>query len=243
MKHYIERIRMITNFYQWFENFCISENIPEQKKNNIEFINFENYCTFEKKESCFPVFEDWWISKPEIIKSKIVSLFGKSETIFARNCKIVKIDKKQSADFLNVNHIYGTCNSKLRLALMYKEEPVSIMTFAGTRKLNSGISGEILRFCNLNYATVTGGLDKLLKAYLKLTPIDNIMTYIDLDWGDGNSFKKLGFNQTGKKKDFFFYANIETGERIPEKYFNDFENLNLYRKIKNSGSLKMIYCL
>ncbi len=186
------------------------------------------------------MFEDWWIRHPEIIKSKISALYGKSKTIFARKCFVKKITKPEADIFLNENHIYGTSTSKVRIGLFFENELVAAMTFAAMRKFQTGNSAEILRYCSKNYTTITGGLSKLLKFYMQLYAPQSIMTYTDLDWGNGEAFRRLGFVETEKRAAVSFFCNTDSGERIAKKYFRDIDNIAQYVQLTNSGSLKFV---
>ncbi len=213
------------------------ENISEK----IKYVPCEQYNSEKKEKDIFYVYEDRLISKPEIIKSKIKSILGISERIFARKCTVKKISKPEADIFLNTNHIYGTVNSKIKYGLFYKEKLYAVAVFASQRKFrDASRSGELLRFCSKNGYSVIGGLDKLLQAYIREYKPDTLMTYIDLEWGRGDAFLKLGFEKTDFIEPKTFYVNKKNGKRIPEKYFSDFENINNYVKFNNSGSLKMI---
>ncbi len=201
---------------------------------------FSDYCYYEKINDKFTVSEDWWISKPEIIKSKITSIFCKSVKVYARNCKIEKIDKETAKKFLNENHIYGATVSKHQIGLIIDNRLIAVATFAAQRKFSSGKSAEMLRFCNKNNTTVIGGLSKLIKTYFKLYQPDDIMTYADIDWGSGEAFKKIGFTETQTKDGITFHCNILTGERVSSKHFNDYDNVSDYEKLTNSGSIKFV---
>jgi hypothetical protein len=231
------------DFKPWFSEFLSSHNISKSESKKVIFISLEEYHSKKKNSEEFIVFEDQWIKNPEIIKSKISSFYGKNKTIFARKCFIKKLNKKTSAEFLNKNHIYGSSVSKHQLGLFFNDELIAVATFAAQRKFESGKSAEMLRFCNKKFITVIGGLSKLIKTYIKFYEPDNIMTYADLDWGKGDSYKKLGFIPKNKKKGIKFYCNKKTGERIPEKYFTDFENISEYAILTNSGSIKYILSL
>ncbi len=224
----------------WLDKILNNNDLYDYYKKEILFLPFEKYKYQTCSNNKFTVYEDWWIRKPEIIKSKIISIVGKCQRIYARKCIIRKINKNEADSFLNFNHIYGSTKSKKNLALFYKDSLVAVATFAAQRNFSTGKSAEMLRFCNKNYTITVGGLSKLLKAYIKLYEPDNIMTYVDADWGNGSSFKLLGFNETGRKEKIRFYCNRLTGKRIPDKYFDDYENLSLYETIYNSGSIKLI---
>ncbi|MCD4793420.1 MAG: hypothetical protein K8R54_09320 [Bacteroidales bacterium] len=220
------------------ELFQINKLNPDEKK-RFHFVTFEKYG-FKTNDTAFTVYEDWWIQNPEIVKSKITSILKLSNRIYARQCSVKKINKPEADIFLNQNHLYGSTNSKVKFGLFYEGILYGIATFAGQRQFRKGRSVELLRFCTKNGYAIIGGLDKLLQAYIKDYQPDTIMTYIDLDWGKGDAFIKLGFKPKETKASMIFYANKQSGIRIPEKYFNDFENINDYVTVKNKGSIKMI---
>jgi len=227
-------------FFLWTEKLLSKHKLNPNLKNQFVFLIFENYNIFSNANN-FIIYEDWWIKNPKIVKSKIKSILKISNRIFARQCVVKKINKPESEKFLNKNHLYGSAKSKIKYGLFYKEKLYAVATFAGQRQFHNGSrSVELLRFCNKNGTTVIGGLDKLLQAYIKEYQPDTIMTYIDLDWGRGDAFLNIGFETKEIKPPILFYVNKQTGERIQEKYFNDFENLTKYTKVKNSGSVKMI---
>ncbi|NOZ35251.1 MAG: hypothetical protein GXO80_08135 [Chlorobi bacterium] len=228
-------------FSEFSKNLIFDNNLETEDRKKFNFVSYEKYNTELPYNYIFYVYEDRWISKPEIIKSKIKSILQISNRIYARQCEVKKITKPEADIFLKGNHIYGTVNSKLKYGLFYQNELFAVAVFASQRKFRDGSrSGELLRFCTKNGYSVIGGLDKLLQAYIRAYKPDTLMTYIDLEWGRGDAFLKLGFEKTDFLAPKTFYVNKKNGERIPEKYFSDFENINNYVKFKNSGSLKMI---
>lgn len=64
------------------------------------------------------IFEDEWLFKREIVKSRISYLLKDCHrTIYGRKCKIKEIDYITSQKFLENNHIQGNCISKYRFGL------------------------------------------------------------------------------------------------------------------------------
>lgn len=228
------------DFYSWLEQFYSQNNVLEHEKADISFLEYFEYKNYIFSDTKFVVFADMWQRKPEIIKSKVSSLYKKNRRIYGRECKVSKIEKDTANNFLDENHIYGSSLSKTNYGLYYKSELCAIASFAAQRKFESGKSAELLRFCNKNFVTVVGGLSKLINYYARERKPADIMTYADKDWGAGEAFIKLGFEEAGHKDGISFFCNTKTHERIAEKYFSDFVNINDYVFFKNSGSLKLI---
>ncbi|MDE5889115.1 MAG: hypothetical protein K2H20_03750, partial [Bacilli bacterium] len=169
-----------------------------------------NLCK-EKGIRLIHIFEDEWIYKQEIVKSRLKSILGiKERCIRASKCEIREVSSKESKAFLDENHLQGNVNSKFRYGLYYKDELVSLMTFGGLRKnLNSKAQEgafELLRFVNKLNTTVYGGASNLLKYFIKKVNPKSIISYADKRWSDGNLYKKLGFTHTHDSKPNYFYV-------------------------------------
>jgi hypothetical protein len=158
------------------------------------------------------IFEDEWLYKKDIVKSRLLNILGKIEhKIFARKCIIKEISSKQSADFINTNHIQGNIPASKRFGLFYNDELVSVMTFGSLRRAlgSTPIDGiyEMYRFCNKKNITVVGGAGKLLKYFIKLENPSEIISYADRRWSIGNLYSMLGFKLIKKTSPNVWYVN------------------------------------
>ena len=206
------------------------------------------------------IFEHEWEQKQEIVKSKVLNLLGLTPTkVFARSCKIQKLETKQKNEFLEVNHIQGTCVSSINYGLFKDEELVAVMTFS---KLRNGMSSksetathELIRFATKLNTTVTGGFSKLLKNICLLHPeIKEIKTFASRTWSKGKVYERNGFvfSHNSKPNYFYFYNNDKTvhsrmlfqKHKLKEKLKNfdpkltEYENMNnnKYYRIFDSGN-------
>lgn len=129
-----------------------------------------------------------------ILVSKVIYYIGLAERIYARKCKINKISKPVAEVFFKENHWLGATSSKVNIGCLYEGELVAVCSFAAPRNFQEDYrSGELVRFANKNGKVVVGGLDKLIKWYVKNYPVNDIMTYVDKSWGSGEAFENLGF--------------------------------------------------
>ncbi|MCT4581463.1 MAG: hypothetical protein N4A35_08610 [Flavobacteriales bacterium] len=216
-------------FYNHLENL-----LGVQCDETVEFIPYESYNT-NVVSNKFKVYQDWWVAKPEVVVSKIKALMGASDRIFARKTKLKKIDKPTANAFLEENHIYGTTKAKHKIGLFYKNDLVAVATFSAQRNLAVGRSSELIRFCSKNGTVIVGGLDKLLKYYIKEYSPDHIMTYVDKDWGSGEAFLNLGFELTSERAFNRYTVDRTSGKRMLLTGKNVANGLS----IKNSGSSKL----
>jgi len=91
---------------------------------------------------------------------------------------------------------------------------VAVATFSNARRWQKGgrtvSSYEWIRYASLEGCRVTGGMGKLLQAFIDDVHPDDIMTYADLSWPDGGEvYKTLGFEEE---------STIERGGHANVKY-------------------------
>ncbi len=158
----------------------------------------------EKGVKLVHIWEDLWLNKQEIVKSRIKGLLNLNETMYARKCVIKTVNSSNSREFLNMNHLQGNANAAVKLGLYYNDELVSLMTFGSLRK-NLGqkaIEGEfeLLRFANKLNISVIGGASRLFKYFLDEYKPNRVISYADCDWTPNeqdNLYTKLGFKYLG----------------------------------------------
>jgi hypothetical protein len=196
--------------------FEIDIYLPDLKKGfefdgiwwHSEVFKEKNY-NIRKKEAIqkggitlYNIWEDLWVYKNEIIKSRIKNVLGVSKKIHARKCEIREISVKEEREFLNGNHIQGYTPSKIKIALYLENELVSLMTF-GEKRISLGQKSkeseyELLRFCNKLETSVTGGASKLFNFFINKYNPASVLSYQDNAWGAGDLYKNIGFNLIDK---------------------------------------------
>lgn len=156
------------------------------------------------------VWEDDWVYKNEIVKSRICNLFNLSNKIYARECQIKEIGVKTEREFLEKNHIQGYVPSTIKIGIFHKEKLVSIMTFGNNRvALGKGKKEgeyELLRFCNSLNTSVLGGASKMFKYFIKKYNPARITSYQNNSWNTGNLYENLGFKKLGVTKQNYFWC-------------------------------------
>jgi len=215
----------------------------------------------EKGIQLIHIYEDDWNYKQDIIKSMILYKLNKINIkIFARKTKIKEItDNKLIKKFLNENHIQGFVGAKIKIGLFYDDELVSLMTFGKLRimmKLKSSNNDyELIRFCNKLNTNVIGGASKLFKYFIEKYKPNEIISYADRGYSNGNLYKQLGFELIHTTPSNYSYIE----DNIKKHRFN-YRKSNLYKqgfdknkteheimlerkiyKIYNSGNLKFLF--
>src|ERR1035437_974719 len=138
------------------------------------------------------IFEGEWLNKRTIIESRIKSVFGLNEKIFARKTTISKLSHKETKNFLEKNHLQGMCPSSINLGLIHANELIAVMTF-GKSRFDKNFDFELLRYASALGINVVGGASKLLSNFKKTHPIGSIISYSDNRWNTGNLYKNIGF--------------------------------------------------
>ncbi len=172
----------------------------------------------EKDIQLVHIFEDEWIFKKDIVKSRLKQILGvnDSQRIHARKCQIKEIDSKTKNEFLEQFHIQGKDNSVIKLGSFYNNELVSVMTFShgniskGSKYVKD--IWELNRFCSNSNYHIPGIASKLLKYFQRNYEWIEIFSYADRRWSQGNVYYQLGFELDSITKPNYWY--LKGGKRI-----------------------------
>ena len=180
--------------------------------------NYDRNYHLNKTEMCnklnitlIHIFEDEWIYKKDIVKSRLKHILNVSnnQKIHGRKCIIKEIDSIMKDNFLNQFHIQGKDISRIRLGAFYNDELVSVMTFSygniskGSKKEN-GV-WELNRFCSSDKYRVIGIAGKLLEYFKRNYEWEKIFSYADIRWSNGNLYNRLGFKLDYTIKPNYWY--------------------------------------
>ncbi len=212
------------------------------------------------------IWEDLWQVKKPVIRSRLRSVYGKTKRIFARKTLIHAIDLIESNKFLEKNHLQGGAKAGFKYGLFSGGELVAVATFSKGRQVKrDGIafrSYELIRYCSKLNTTVVGGVDKLLKHFIKEKHPDDIMTYADRDWSNGSVYEKLGFMKKETVPPQTFWVDPVAGIRVFPNKINDLLiekgwsserdktsdpemilRSHGFKAVYNSGSIKLVLML
>ena len=130
--------------------------------------------------------------------------------VFARNCRVERIGKPEASAFLDANHRLGSTGGRYFYGLFVTRSTgeaesifpegklVAVAAFSNARRwIKDGkqvSSYEWIRYASLEGVRVTGGMGKLLNAFIEQVHPDDIMSYADADYPDGGeAYSVLGF--------------------------------------------------
>lgn len=160
------------------------------------------------------VFENEWLFKKDLVKARILAMLGeKTETVFARKCRVAEISPAAAAEFLDANHMQGAVPSSANFGLFDGGRLVAAMCFSKCR-FTKKYEYELTRYCSLAGTRVTGGAGRLLKAFERTRRPKSLVSYADRRWSAGGMYEKLGFKFLHDSPPDYWYA--KTGSLMLE---------------------------
>lgn len=205
------------------------------------------------------VFEDEWVNKRPIVTSRLTAILGQTQKqIGARRCTVSPISTKVARQFCRENHLQGEGSCSIALGLFHNNALVSAMTFSkptlakGQRDSKAGF-WELNRFCSLMNHRVQGAAGKLFSAFITNQQPEEVFTYADMRWSDGNLYRTIGFEFEQTSPPNYWYTLNGQCERIHRfslrKNSNDdlslteWQNRQLqgYNRIWDCGNSKWVW--
>lgn len=204
----------------------------------------------DNKKFLIQLWEDRWRVQRIIVLDRIAALLGKNQIFYARASQVKKIGTTIAIDFLDRYHLQGATNAKYFYGLFHKEDLLCVAAFARLRPMRlkgpDYSSAELIRFATKGGYTVTGGLSKLLKHFIREMKPHDIMTYADRDWSVGRGYILLGFEQTATTEPLYLYVDPKTLSRYYPHRLNEENRIAMPDLITvfTTGNLKYhLYCL
>lgn len=212
--------------------------IKASSAGEARFISMGTECciSFIASSEGYPLIitEDRWNSQRNMMQKRLMAHLELFSQAYARNCEVRRIDKAEAKVFLSENHSYGYAACRYCYGLFLKRQTghiaeegpdsnigklIAVATFSNARKwIKDGKeirSYEWTRYASLPDMRVSGGMGKLLKAFIKDVQPDDIMSYADLEWSEGKVYETLGFEEEGIKEPVTFVVDGETWKRFP----------------------------
>ncbi|MCI2082898.1 MAG: hypothetical protein LKK08_03870 [Bacteroidales bacterium] len=169
------------------------------------------------------LYEDRWLGDESgALKKRLAACLGKFRSVFARKCAVSRTDILTANAFLDKCHSYGAASAKYKYSLTFDGELVAVATFSGKKRLPSmdhsypgtKISCEWIRYASLPDVRVSGGMGKMLKAFMKDVDPEEVLSYSDNEWSKGEVYGKLGFTRMFRTPPQEYYVNKKTYGRI-----------------------------
>ena len=219
----------------------ISASSTEQARMRAEDIE-ESITSMVTTDKEYPliVTQDRWNTQRQMMQERLLAHLEVFTPVYARNCEVRRIDRSVAREFLDQNHSYGHAACRYCYGLFFKRHTghiaqnidaeikskittgqlVAVATFSNARKWIKGDktirSYEWTRYASLPHIRLSGGMGRILKEFIKEVQPDDIMSYADLEWSEGNVYGQLGFELEGQKEPVMFQVGCDW-KRMPVK--------------------------
>lgn len=163
------------------------------------------------------IFEYEWADdvKREKIKRYLIDTFNDNKLkIYARVTEVKAVDTEEAKEFINKYHLQGYTSATYNVGLYYKDELVSIMTFARPR-FNHYYDYEIIRLCTKDNVQILGGTQKMFKRFVDNFSHVSILTYADITKFTGNIYTKLGFKVERISDPNYMWVSSDSKTALP----------------------------
>lgn len=199
-------------------NYWHSEAKMEYHKARTHIFEKYRLCK-ERGIQLLQFYEDEMIFKEEIVKNIISHKLGLTgDRTYARKLKVIEINKTIAKEFLDDNHLQGSCGSKIVYGLVDKKEEFlyAVMAFSNLVS-NRGSKAEstkweLVRFAS--HGSIVGGASKLLSHFINKHPeCELLVSYSDNRISDGGLYDTLGFKIDSKAKIIPDYSYVTTSDK------------------------------
>lgn len=242
------------DFASDFANFLQKENISFSRDGflfffsnaniKIKLIETKNFKSFIREDGIIYLYEDRWSRATDAFRQRILAHLSIYRQIFARKCTIRHIDSPTATAFLNTHHSYGMAKAKYKYGMYEGDQLVAVSLFSSPRTIPRIIKGqeiklrsyEWVRYASLSDCRISGGMSKMLSYFEKEIQPDEIMSYADLEWSQGEVYSRIGFEKAGVRAPVKFWIDKNTHERLRQSTPDSYE-------IENLGSLKFLKLL
>lgn len=185
------------------------------------------------------IFSDIWETKPDLVKSRLTSIFGASPIkLNARSCNIRQISPKECRQFLEDTHLQGDTRAAVRLGLCYNNKIVAVMTFGKSRFETN--TQELIRFSTLPMYSIRGAASKLFLNYLRNYSPSKVVSYSDNSWGLTDFYSRLGFVCESIGAPGYSYINLCSSDRTRINRLN-FQKHKIVKKFNVVNASKTEY--
>lgn len=209
-------------------------------------LNKTNACA-DKGIRLIHIFEDEWVRKQDIVKSRLLGVLCKNKKIYARHCAVHKIGATEANAFLNKHHIQGVGRANEHYGLKHQGELVAVMTFL-RGDISKKIKGwELNRFCSALGTNIVGGGSKLMARFIADYNPTDVVSFADRRWSSLDPFySKLGFSFVHNSRPNYWYFQLVDMIRKHRFGFrsgdiSESEKSKDYLRIWDCGSSKWVW--
>lgn len=160
------------------------------------------------------IFDFEWQDRRYAVEERLKALFGVTETTGARTLTLRPATHAEACAFFDEVHTQGRgSNPEVAYGLWMGERLMACMSFTTQRRFGRSLekkldpgTWELLRYASRG--RVQGGFGRLLKAFVKEHAPQEILSYCDLRWGNGEVYRGAGFQMSHiTRPDYWYFKN------------------------------------
>lgn len=167
--------------------------------------------TIRGKSKAIQIYPDWWRYRRRAVENHLIVKTGKSELLHGRETNVKRISTEEAKELFETTHLAGYLKSKVKLGLFHYSELVMCATFANPRKWERNnalfVSAEMVGLCSGYGLAIRGGAEKLLSHYIEQFSPDEVITFSDNSFSEGDLFRNIGFQKAGEKPPMGFVVD------------------------------------
>lgn len=169
----------------------------------------------QKNIKLLHIFENEWLFKKDVVKNEIrKNLNIYTSKVDEKDCMIQLIKANVARQFFCKNSIENYVNSCINIALTYKGEIISVMSFCKSRYDNT-YEWELTRAANKIDYVVVNGFTRMFDYFIQLVKPHSIVSYSNLRYFNGEIQKYLGFNLINNTAPMKWIARSDVHQLIP----------------------------
>lgn len=191
--------------------------------------------------------EDEYVGRRRAIENKILNLCGFSDRgVGARKLVISEIDIASAQRFTEKHHIQGRTSTVWRAYGAFQGEEMRGAVILGKQRGTGTI--ELTRFCTSG--AIHAGLLSRFLSHIRKTVNEEIVTFADLRYSDGNVYRRTGFVETGEVRPDYRYAkggktyhkSLFTKKRIAKRFGIDVSSMTEKQAMRSLGYSRIYDC-
>lgn len=233
-----------------------NEQSPQPRLRNYHYNKYR--ACLQNNVRLITIFSDEWLYRQEQVKGFLLSVLGFGRKFYARKCNVKEITRDLAKDFIEKHHIQG-CKRKPKIAfgIFYKEKLFGVMSLDYHPRNNSLVLNRLVFKSGIN---IVGGASKLFSCVIKWCKknnINEIISWSDNRWSQGNVYEKMGFKLDKELGPDYSYTSINnSNKRIPKQKMKkgnigcpdnmtekEFCLQNGYARIWDCGKKRYVYYL
>lgn len=148
------------------------------------------------------------------VNNLLDTLHRKKQTIFARTTTVEKISAAAAREFVDRHHLAGFSGGANHYALVDRTGQIVHVATFGKSRFSTKFEYECVRSCSDGDYTIVGGVSKIFEAFRRDVKPSSCVSYADLRFGRGSSYRHCQFDNIGITQPNYWYFNRSSPNKL-----------------------------